>query len=404
MREISRDVDKELHVNNKLFLNPERISMPDFDIDFCYNRRHEVIEYVTKKYGAERVSQIVTFGTMAAKNAIRDVARVMDIPYAETDRIAKMIPNELKMTIEKALLMNPELKAEYDSNTQTKELIDMAIKLEGSPRHTSKHAAGVLIADKDITDYAPLMTSEGEVVIEFPMTTLEELGLVKMDFLGLRTLTVIKDAVKAIKRNYGVDIDIDNLDIDSYPEIYEMLVNDNTIGVFQFESGGMTSMLKQMFYDIDRLNTIKTDEDRKSLGHEFFERLIAGISLYRPGPMDYIPDYVAGIHDPNSVKYDCPELEPILKRTYGVIVYQEQVQEICRALAGYSFGRADLIRRAMGKKKQYIMDAEKEIFLHGNKDTKKEDEDLVPGCIANGISEEAALTIWGKMEEFAKYA
>ena len=348
MREISRDVDKELHVNNKLFLNPERISMPDFDIDFCYNRRHEVIEYVTKKYGAERVSQIVTFGRMAAKNAIRDVARVMDIPYAETDRIAKMIPNELKMTIEKALLMNPELKAEYDSNTQTKELIDMAIKLEGSPRHTSKHAAGVLIADKDITDYAPLMTSEGEVVIEFPMTTLEELGLVKMDFLGLRTLTVIKDAVKAIKRNYGVDIDIDNLDIDSYPEIYEMLVNDNTIGVFQFESGGMTSMLKQMFYDIDRLNSIKTEEDKKALGHEFFERLIAGISLYRPGPMDYIPDYVAGIHDPNSVKYDCPELEPILKRTYGVIVYQEQVQEICRDLAGYSYGRADLIRRAMG--------------------------------------------------------
>lgn len=225
---------------------------------------------------------------MAAKNAVRDVARVMDIPYAEADRIAKMIPDELKITIEKALLMNPDLKAEYDSNAQTRELIDMAIKLEGSPRHTSKHAAGVLIADRDITDYAPLMTSEGEAVIQFPMTTLEELGLVKMDFLGLRTLTVIKDTVKAIKKNYGIDIDIDNVSIDDNPEIYDMLVNDNTIGVFQFESGGMTSMLKQMFYDIKRLDSIKTAEDRNHLGHEFFERLIAGISLYRPGPMDCV--------------------------------------------------------------------------------------------------------------------
>lgn len=328
------------------FLNPERLSMPDFDIDFCYNRRHEVIEYVTQKYGREKVSQIVTFGTMAAKNAVRDVARVMDIPYAEADRIAKMIPDELKITIEKALLMNPDLKAEYDSNAQTRELIDMAIKLEGSPRHTSKHAAGVLIADRDITDYAPLMTSEGEAVIQFPMTTLEELGLVKMDFLGLRTLTVIKDTVKAIKKNYGIDIDIDNVSIDDNPEIYDMLVNDNTIGVFQFESGGMTSMLKQMFYDIKRLDSIKTAEDKNHLGHEFFERLIAGISLYRPGPMDYIPDYIAGIREPAAVRYDCPQVAPILKRTYGVIVYQEQVQEICRELAGYSYGRADLIRRA----------------------------------------------------------
>lgn len=386
------------------FLNPERISMPDFDIDFCYNRRHEVIDYVTAKYGKERVSQIVTFGTMAAKNAIRDVARVMDIPYSDADRIAKMIPDELKITIPKALAMNPDLKAEYDSNPKSKELIDMAIELEGTPRHTSKHAAGVLIADKDITDYAPLMTSDSEAVIQFPMTTLEELGLVKMDFLGLRTLTVIKDTVKAIKKNYGVDIDIDNINIDEHPEVYDSMVNGNTIGVFQFESGGMTSMLKQMFFDIDRVKTAKTKEEKTALGHEFFERLIAGISLYRPGPMEYIPDYINGIKDIHSVKYDCDELKPILSKTYGVIVYQEQVQEICRELAGYSYGRADLIRRAMGKKKQYIMDAEKEIFLHGNADSKKPDEALVPGCIANGISEQAALTIWGKMEEFAKYA
>lgn len=336
------------------FLNPERVSMPDFDTDFCYERRHEVLEYVTQKYGSERVSQIVTFGTMAAKNAIRDVARVMEVPYAEADRIAKMIPEDPKMTISKAFDLNPDFKKEYDSNPETRKIVDMAMKLEGTPRQSSKHACGVLIADKDITEYAPLMTAESdetgerEAVIQFPMGTLEELGLVKMDFLGLRTLTVLKDACDEIEKNYGKRLAIDRLNPDKYPEIYEMMVNEGTVGVFQFESAGMVDMLKKMFFDTYRIKQAKTKEERKAIGHEYFERLIAGISLYRPGPMAYIPEYIDGLRNPENIHYDCPEVEPILKNTYGVIVYQEQVMQIVQTLAGYSLGRADLIRRAMG--------------------------------------------------------
>ena len=336
------------------FLNPERISMPDVDTDFCYERRHEVLEYVTQKYGEERVSQIVTFGTMAAKNAIRDVARVMEVPYAEADRIAKMIPEDPKMTISKAFDLNHDFKKEYDSNPETRKIVDMAMKLEGTPRQSSKHACGVLIADKDITEYAPLMTAESdetgerEAVIQFPMGTLEELGLVKMDFLGLRTLTVLKDACDEIEKNYGKRLAIDRLNPDKYPEIYEMMVNEGTVGVFQFESAGMVDMLKKMFFDTYRIKQAKTKEERKAIGHEYFERLIAGISLYRPGPMAYIPEYIDGLRNPENIHYDCPEVEPILKNTYGVIVYQEQVMQIVQTLAGYSLGRADLIRRAMG--------------------------------------------------------
>ena len=385
------------------FLNPERVSMPDFDVDFCYDRRHEVIEYVTKKYGKDQVSQIITFFNEKAKNSIADVGRVCGYPYNDVKKISDFIPDD-KTTIKKALSTVPEFKKEYDNNPMVQKIIDIAMRIEGLPRNTSKHAAGVLIADKAIVEYAPLMTNEGDVVIQFPMTTLEELGLVKMDFLGLRTLTVIKKAEKDVNKRHNIDIKMDKV-IPNDPAIYAMLATEDTTGIFQFESGGMLSLLRQMYADIpERIKYIKTKEESDALGFECFERLIAAISLYRPGPMAYIPDYIAGMNAPNSIHYDCPEVEPILKKTYGVLVYQEQVQEICRELAGYSYGRADLIRRAMGKKKHEIMDAEKQTFIYGNKDTKKENEAYVPGCLSNGITEEAALTIWNKMAEFASYA
>lgn len=386
------------------FLNPERISMPDFDVDFCYDRRHEVIEYVTRKYGKDQVSQIITFLNEKAKNSIADVGRVCGYSYGDVKKLSDYIPNE-KTTIAKTLATNSDFKKEYDTNPMAKRIIDIAMKVEGLPRNTSMHAAGVLIADKAIVEYAPLMTNEGNVVIQFPMTTLEELGLVKMDFLGLRTLTVIKSSEKDInKRHSEINLDMDSI-IPNDPKVYEMLATKDTTGIFQFESGGMASLLRQMYADIpERVQYIKTKEESDALGFECFERLIAAISLYRPGPMAYIPNYIEGMNAPAKIHYDCPQLEPILKKTYGVLVYQEQVQEICRELAGYSYGRADLIRRAMGKKKHYIMDAEKQIFLYGNKDSKKEDEAFVPGCIANGIPESAALTIWDKMAEFASYA
>ena len=394
------------------FLNPERISMPDFDVDFCFFRREEVIKYVTEKYGAEKVSQIVTFQVEKAKNSIKDVGRVLGMPFAEMQKVTDLIPDIIKTpdggtakpTIANAIKYIPEFKELYDSNSEIKKIVDIARRIEGVPRNTSKHAAGVLIDDKDITDYAPIMTADGAAVIQFPMTTLEELGLVKMDFLALRTLTVIKDAENDVNKIHHLNIDAAAVE-PCDPEVYKMLALEDTTGVFQFESGGMVSLLRQMFADVPkRIGTLKTKEERDAFGYECFERLIAAISLYRPGPMAHIPEYIGGMNSPSRIHYDCPELKPILNKTYGVLVYQEQVQEICRELAGYTYGRADLIRRAMGKKKVYIMDAEKQVFLYGNKNSRKEDEAYVPGCIANGISESAALVIWDKMAAFAAYA
>lgn len=364
------------------FLNPERVSMPDIDSDFCYEGRQRVIDYVVEKYGHDNVSQIITFGTMAARACIRDVGRAMNYTYAEVDRIAKQIPTVLGVTIDKALDLNPELKTIYDTEERVKELIDVSRRLEGLPRHSSTHAAGVVIASKPLVDYVPLQKNDESIVTQFDMTTLEELGLLKMDFLGLRTLTVMRDAVDMIKYNRGVDIDLDNLDFDD-KEVYKMIGEGNTVGVFQLESAGMTSFMKEL----------KPDN---------LEDIIAGISLYRPGPMAEIPKYINGKRDPKSVEYIVPELENILNVTYGVMVYQEQVMEIVRKLAGYSMGRSDLVRRAMSKKKHKVMEEERKNFIYGIKDENGNIE--VPGCLRNGISEEAANKIFDSMMDFASYA
>lgn len=361
------------------FLNPERVSMPDIDVDFCMERRGEVIEYVIEKYGKERVSQIVTFGTLAAKGVIRDVGRVLDMPYAEVDAIAKMIPNELNITLEKALKMNPMLKESYDNNSQIKYLIDMSMRLEGLPRHTSMHAAGVLISSKAVDEFVPLSrASDGTITTQYIMTTLEELGLLKMDFLGLRTLTVIQNAVRMIKKSQNIDLDLKNADY-SDKAVYELIGSGKTEGIFQLESAGMKNFMKEL----------KPDN---------IDDIIAGIALYRPGPMDFIPQYIEGKNNAENITYDCPQLEHILKPTYGCIVYQEQVMQIVRDLAGYSLGRSDLLRRAMSKKKESVMQKERHNFVYGN------EEEGIPGCIKNGISEEIANKIYDKMIDFAKYA
>ena len=364
------------------FLNPERVSMPDIDSDFCYERRQEVIDYVVEKYGADNVSQIITFGTMAPRMCIRDVGRAMNYSYAEVDRISKMIPTVLGITIDKALEMNPELKEVYDTDERVKNLIDISKNLEGLPRHSSTHAAGVVISSRPLVEYVPLQKNEEMIVTQFGMTTLEELGLLKMDFLGLRTLTVMNDAVNMIKENRGISIDLDKINFKD-KEVYKMIGEGKTAGVFQLESPGMTSFMKEL----------KPDD---------LEDIIAGISLYRPGPMAEIPKYVECKRNPSKVEYITPELESILNVTYGVMVYQEQVMEIVRKLAGYSLGRSDLVRRAMSKKKHKVMEEERKNFIYGIVNENGEIE--VPGCIRNGISEEAGNTIFDSMIDFASYA
>lgn len=364
------------------FLNPERVSMPDIDSDFCYERRQEVIDYVVDKYGVDNVSQIITFGTMAPRACIRDVGRAMNYPYAEVDKISKMIPTMLGITIDKALELNPELKNEYDTNDRVRTLIDVSKDLEGLPRHSSTHAAGVVIASKPLVEYVPLQKNEEMIVTQFGMTTLEELGLLKMDFLGLRTLTVMNDAVKMIKDNQDIDIDLDKIDFED-KEVYKMLGEGKTAGVFQLESAGMTSFMKEL----------KPDS---------LEDIIAGISLYRPGPMSEIPRYVECKNNPDKVNYIVPELEDILDVTYGVMVYQEQVMEIVRKLGGYSMGRSDMVRRAMSKKKHKVMEEERKNFIYGIADENGNVE--VPGCVRNGISEEAGNKIFDTMMDFASYA
>ena len=361
------------------FLNPERVSMPDIDVDFCFERRQEVIDYVVRKYGKNRVVQIVTFGTLAARGVIRDVGRVLDMPYAQVDVIAKMIPQELNITIDKALNMNPELKKAYDEQEEIHHLIDMAKRLEGLPRHTSMHAAGVVISQKDVDEYVPLSKAQdGSITTQFTMTTLEELGLLKMDFLGLRTLTVIQDAVRLVEKDTGVSLDMQKIDYND-KKVLDSLGTGHSEGVFQLESGGMKNFMKE-------------------LKPQSIEDVIAGISLYRPGPMDFIPQYIRGKNRPDTIKYDCPQLKPILKPTYGCIVYQEQVMQIVRNLAGYTLGRSDLVRRAMSKKKASVMEKERQNFVYGN------EEEGVPGCIANGIPEKTANKIYDDMIDFAKYA
>ena len=364
------------------FLNPERVSMPDIDIDFCIERRGEVIDYVIKKYGKENVSQIITFGTMKAKAAIRDVGRALNLSYAEADRVAKAIPFDLKMTIDKALDMNPELKAMYESDARIAKVIDMSRAIEGMPRHASTHAAGVVISKLPLDEYVPLYMSDKGVATQFNMTTIEELGLLKMDFLGLRNLTVIRDALELIEKTYGVTIDFAKMGYDD-KAVYDMIAGGNTLGVFQLESGGMTQFMK-------------------NLKPSCFEDVVAGIALYRPGPMDSIPKYIENKKNPDKIKYVTPELAPILDVSYGCLVYQEQVMQIVRDLAGYSFGRSDIVRRAMSKKKKDVMLQEKEYFIHGKLDDAGNVE--IPGCIRNGISEAAAESIFADMETFAQYA
>ena len=360
------------------FLNPERVSMPDIDVDFCYERRQEVIDYVVAKYGKDCVSQIVTFGTMAARAVIKDVGRVLDLPYAMVDNIAKMVPREIGITIDKAINENPDLRNEYENNEAVRDLIDKSKRLEGLPRHASMHAAGVLICGKPVEDYVPLSTgSDGAVVAQFVMTTLEELGLLKMDFLGLRTLTVIKDAENLIKK-HNKDFSIDKIDYTD-KGVFDAISTGRCDGIFQLESAGMKSFMKE-------------------LKPSNLEDLIAGISLYRPGPMDFIPQYIEGKNNQQNVTYACPQLEPILKPTYGCIVYQEQVMQIVRDLAGYSWGRSDLVRRAMSKKKAYVMEQERKNFIYGNP------EEGVKGCVNNGIDETVAGKIYDDMIDFAKYA
>lgn len=365
------------------FLNPERVTMPDIDVDFCVLRRQEVIDYVTEKYGREKVVQIVTFGTMAAKMVIRDVGRALDLPYSFCDKVAKMIPNELKMNIDKALLINPDLKRLYDEDEEAKKLIDLSRRLEGLPRHTSIHAAGVVISKREVDRYVPVSTSsDGAVTTQYTMETIEQLGLLKMDFLGLRNLTVIEKAVELVNRNRkkaGRDeLDIEKIDMED-ENIYLMISEGRTEGVFQLESPGMTSFMKKLRPDN-------------------IEDIIAGISLYRPGPMDFIDDYINGKRNAATIEYDCEELVPILKSTYGCIVYQEQVMQIVRDLAGYSYGQSDLLRRAMSKKKDSVMKEERRNFVYGD------ESKGIPGCVANGVSEQVANKIYDKMIDFAKYA
>ena len=365
------------------FLNPERVTMPDIDVDFCVLRRQEVIDYVTEKYGREKVVQIVTFGTMAAKMVIRDVGRALDLPYSFCDKVAKMIPNELKMNIDKALLINPDLKRLYDEDEEAKKLIDLSRRLEGLPRHTSIHAAGVVISKREVDRYVPVSTSsDGAVTTQYTMETIEQLGLLKMDFLGLRNLTVIEKAVELVNRNRkkaGRDeLDIEKIDMED-ENIYLMISEGRTEGVFQLESPGMTSFMKKLRPDN-------------------IEDIIAGISLYRPGPMDFIDDYINGKRNAATIEYDCEELVPILKSTYGCIVYQEQVMQIVRDLAGYSYGQSDLLRRAMSKKKDSVMKEERKNFVYGD------ESKGIPGCVANGVSEQVANKIYDKMIDFAKYA
>ncbi|MBF1013953.1 MAG: DNA polymerase III subunit alpha [Lachnospiraceae bacterium] len=365
------------------FLNPERVTMPDIDVDFCVLRRQEVIDYVTEKYGREKVVQIVTFGTMAAKMVIRDVGRALDLPYSFCDKVAKMIPNELKMNIDKALLINPDLKRLYDEDEEAKKLIDLSRRLEGLPRHTSIHAAGVVISKREVDRYVPVSTSsDGAVTTQYTMETIEQLGLLKMDFLGLRNLTVIEKAVELVNRNRkkeGRDeLDIEKIDMED-ENIYLMISEGRTEGVFQLESPGMTSFMKKLRPDN-------------------IEDIIAGISLYRPGPMDFIDDYINGKRNAVAIEYDCEELVPILKSTYGCIVYQEQVMQIVRDLAGYSYGQSDLLRRAMSKKKDSVMKEERKNFVYGD------ESKGIPGCVANGVSEQVANKIYDKMIDFAKYA
>lgn len=352
------------------FLNPERVSMPDIDIDFCYERRQEVIDYVIEKYGADKVAQIITFGTMKAKAAVRDVGRALDVSYAETDVIAKAIPFDLKMTIEKAIELNPELKEMYETKPMVRDVLDMAKALEGMPRHASTHAAGVVISKKSIDEYVPLYLADKGISTQFPMTTIEELGLLKMDFLGLRNLTVIRDALELIEKEHGVKIDFSSMDYDD-PAVYEMIAKGNTQGIFQLESGGMTQFMKNLKPDC-------------------FEDIVAGISLYRPGPMASIPTYIENKKNPDKIKYAHPALEPILSVTYGCLVYQEQVMQIVRDLAGYTYGHSDILRRAMGKKKMDVMLAEKEQFIKG--------------CEKNQISSDIAEDIFNQMVTFAEYA
>ena len=375
------------------FLNPERLTMPDIDVDFCYERRQEVIDYVVRKYGKDRVVQIVTFGTLQARGVLRDVGRALDMPYSKVDQIAKMVPTELGMTLDKAFEANPDFKAAYENDPEVKKLIDMSRRLEGLPRHCSMHAAGVVIANAPADDYVPLSRSaDDSITTQYTMTTLEELGLLKMDFLGLRTLTVIQDAVKSVNetllKKYReehngseegfVPLDIDEIDYND-KKVFDLIASGKTEGIFQLESTGMKSFMKE-------------------LKPSSMEDIIAGISLYRPGPMDFIPKYIKGKQEPESITYDCEQLRPILEPTYGCIVYQEQVMQIVRSLAGYSFGRSDLVRRAMAKKKQSVMEKERESFVHGNA------EEKVPGCAALGISEEVANKIYDDMIDFAKYA
>ncbi|MGN1269679.1 MAG: DNA polymerase III subunit alpha [Clostridia bacterium] len=363
------------------FLNPERISMPDFDVDFCYEKRDKVIEYVENKYGKDHVSQIITFGTMSARMVIRDVARVLDMPYAEADKLAKMIPNELHITIKKAMEQNRELKELYDANEDIKKMLDIAMALEGMPRQASTHACGIVITKEPVVNYVPLYVRDGAISTQYIMTTLEELGLLKMDFLGLRTLTVIQDTIDLVKQNQKIDVKFDKQMND--PKVYKLWQQGESVGIFQFESQGMTNFMKELKPDC-------------------LEDIIAGVSLYRPGPMDQIPRYISNKKDPEHAVYTHPALKPILEVTYGCMVYQEQVMQIVRDLAGYSLGRADLVRRAMGKKKLDVMAKEREIFIHGQLD--ENGNIIVPGCVRNGIDEQSANKIFDEMAEFAKYA
>ncbi len=364
------------------FLNPERVSMPDIDIDFCYERRQEVIDYVIQKYGSDKVAQIITFGTMKAKAAVRDVGRALNVSYSDTDAIAKAIPFDLGMTIDKALLMNPELKTAYETNPQVKQVLDMAKALEGMPRHASTHAAGVVISKKSIDEYVPLYLADKGISTQFTMTTIEELGLLKMDFLGLRNLTVIRDALEMIEKNHGVKISFDKMEYDD-PKVYELIASGNTSGIFQLESSGMTSFMK-------------------SLKPDGFEDIVAGISLYRPGPMASIPTYIENKKNISNIQYLHDSLKPILSVTYGCLVYQEQVMQIVRDLAGYTYSRSDLVRRAMSKKKMAVMLQEKEYFVHGKLDAHGNVE--IMGCVRNGIPEVAANEIFNQMVSFAEYA
>ena len=363
------------------FLNPERISMPDFDVDFCYEKRDQVIDYVCRKYGHDHVSQIITFGTMSARMVIRDVGRVLDVPYAETDKIAKMVPNELHITIKKAMEQNRELRDLYEQNSDMKKMLDIAMALEGMPRQASTHACGIVITKDPVVDYVPLYRRDDIISTQYIMTTLEELGLLKMDFLGLRTLTVIQDTIELVKANRGIDVEFDKDMNDS--KVYKLWQDGNSVGIFQFESQGMTNFMKELKPDC-------------------LEDIIAGVSLYRPRPMDQIPRYIANKKDPEHAVYTHPALKPILEVTYGCMVYQEQVMQIVRDLAGYSLGRADLVRRAMGKKKLDVMAKERENFIHGQVD--ENGNIIIKGCVRNGIDEKSANKIFDEMAEFAKYA